>query len=118
MDQHVRSSMADDLQYHSKELVHSRISWSLLYLILCCSSVETDEMSDEQLAIFLKLILNQLNNGIDRIENSLPDTFRVETGGSNVFFDPKVIDYPILSDIYQLRYDLHIGIESLLKEKK
>ncbi len=70
-------------------------------------------MSDAQLALLLDLIYTQLNSAIDKIEQALPEGFKVTTGGSNILLDPIRVDVPILEDLYNLRHDLATGIDDL-----
>lgn len=75
-------------------------------------------MSNQQLLILLNMILSRLSDGIDILEEELPEEFKVVTGGLHVIFDPKRIDYPVLKDLYILKRDLIAGIEELEKTKE
>lgn len=75
-------------------------------------------MSDAQLLAFLQLIYGQLCKGINKVETALPEEFKISGGGSNIFFDPKWTDYPILHDLYQLRSDIGEGMNQLEREKE
>lgn len=70
-------------------------------------------MSDAQLALFLQLILSQLVNGIYNLEQNLPEDMKVKTGGTNVYFDPLRMNYPVMDELYKLRNDILSGIDQL-----
>lgn len=72
-------------------------------------------MSDAQLFILLGMITTKLNNGIEKLEQELPNSFRKTYGGTHVFLDPVRVEIPVLKDLYELREDLETGLRQLVE---